>query len=245
MNRGGATGDELEYVGQYTGAIPGGADLKLIGSFQVVYNSVNETIGTLGWGVVGKVASIIGFEWNKDIPMNIGENGSWYSVPVRLNKDDEIKVRWQGAWEQDFGGGEDPVAADTAIPAVASGKNLKAAEDGLYMVVFDPTGNTLTLSTDFWGLVGEFNSWGEQPDRFLMPNGTGKWYAWNQEISGGWKIRKRADWTVSAGGTYAAAGEAFDAVTDNGPNIAVTDMTRFDVLFDAAGSKITISKPVK
>ena len=113
------------------------------------------------------------------------------------------------------------------------------------MVVFDPTGNTLTLSTDFWGLVGEFNSWGEQPDRFLMPNGTGKWYAWNQEISGGWKIRKRADWTVSAGGTYAAAGEAFDAVTDNGPNIAVTDMTRFDVLFDAAGSKITISKPVK
>ena len=245
VNRGGATGDELEYVGQYTGAIPGGADLKLIGSFQVVYNSVNETIGTLGWGVVGKVASIIGFEWNKDIPMNIGENGSWYSVPVRLNKDDEIKVRWQGAWEQDFGGGEDPVAADTAIPAVASGKNLKAAEDGLYMVVFDPTGNTLTLSTDFWGLVGEFNSWGEQPDRFLMPNGTGKWYAWNQEISGGWKIRKRADWTVSAGGTYAAAGEAFDAVTDNGPNIAVTDMTRFDVLFDAAGSKITISKPVK
>ena len=111
------------------------------------------------------------------------------------------------------------------------------------MVVYDPEASTITLSTDFWGLVGEFNSWGG--DRFMLPLGDGKWTAYNQEISGGWKIRKSAAWTVSAGGTYAAAGEAFDGITDNGPDIAVTDMTRFDVLYDTAEGKITVSKPVK
>ena len=79
----------------------------------------------------------------------------------------------------------------------------------------------------------------------MLPAGDGKWYAYNQEISGGWKIRKGADWTLSAGGTYAAAGEAFDGVTADGPNIAVTDMTRFDVLYDTVAGKITVSKPVK
>ena len=111
------------------------------------------------------------------------------------------------------------------------------------MLVLDPTAKLLTLSTDFWSLIGEFNSWAG--DVFMLPDGSGKWFAYNQEISGGWKIRKGADWTVSAGGTYAAAGEAFDAVTENGPNIAVTDMTRFDVAYDTAAGKITVSKPVK
>ena len=40
-------------------------------------------------------------------------------------------------------------------------------------------------------------------------------------------------------------GEAFDGVTADGPNIAVTDMTRFDVLYDTVAGKITVSKPVK
>jgi len=110
------------------------------------------------------------------------------------------------------------------------------------MVVLDPTAKTLTLSTDFWGVIGDFNEW--KTDRFMLPAGDGKWFAYNQEISGGWKIRKGADWAVSAGGNY-TAGEAFEAVTKDGPNIAVTDMTRFDVLYDTAAGKITVTKPVK
>jgi len=111
------------------------------------------------------------------------------------------------------------------------------------MLVYDPTAETITLSTNFWSLIGEFSSWAG--DRFMLPAGDGKWYAYNQSISGGWKIRKTADWTISAGGTYTAAGEAFDAVTQDGPNIAVTDMTRFDVLYDTVAGKITVSAPVK
>ena len=246
VNRGTTTGAELEYAGLFAAAVPGGENIQSIGNnIQIVYNALNETIGILGWGVVGSVAAVPGFSWNADIPMNYAEDGNWYSVPVYLAEGDEIKVRWQAGWDQNFGGEtEDPTAADTAIAASAGGKNLKAAEAGLYMVIYNPNGNTLTLSTDFWGLVGEFNGWGNQTDHYLMPNGAGKWFAYNQEISGGWKIRKRANWDVNYGGVYAAAGEAFAAVA-GGDNIAITDMTRFDVVLDAKGETITVSAPAK
>ena len=248
VNRGAAVKEgagSLTDLGVFVAAYPNGENLTLTGKLSVVYNANNGTIGTLGWGLVGKVASIEGFEWNKDIPMNVAPDGKWYSVPVLLDKGDEIKVRWQAAWDQSYGGTtDDAVAKDTAIDATTdNGKNLKAAEKGTYMVILDPTDKKVTLSSDFWGLIGDFSEW--KADRFMLPAGDGKWYAYNQEISGGWKIRKGADWTLSAGGTYAAAGEAFDGVTADGPNIAVTDMTRFDVLYDTVAGKITVSKPVK
>jgi len=248
VNRGAAVKEgagSLTDVGVYVAAYPDGEDLTLTGKLSVVYNANNGTIGTLGWSVIGKVASIEGFEWNKDLPMNVAPDGKWYSVPVALDEGDEIKVRWQASWDQSYGGTTgDAVAKDTAIDATTDeGKNLKAAEKGTYMVVLDPTENKVTLSTDFWGLMGDFNEW--SGDRFMLPAGDGKWFAYNQELSGGWKIRKGADWTLSAGGTYAAAGEAFDAVTEDGPNIKVEDLDRFDILYDTVAGKITVSAPVK
>ena len=242
VNRGGAT---PEKAGEFVAAYPGGDDIKIGGKYRVVFNEMNQTIGLLGWGVVGKVASIAGFEWNNDIPMNLAADGKWYSVPVLLDAGDEIKVRWQADWAESYGGtADDALAKDTAVDATTdNGKNLKAAEKGTYMVVLDPTDKKITLSTDFWGVIGGFNEW--KADNFMLPLGEGKWAAYNQEISGGWKIRKGADWALSAGGTYAAAGEAFDGVTENGADIAVTDMTRFDILYDTAAGKITVSKPVK
>ena len=238
VNRGGAT---PAAAGEFVAAYPGGDDIKFAGKARVVFNENNQTIGTLVWGVVGKIASIEGFNWNNDIPMNLASDGKWYSVPVALAEDDEIKIRYMAAWDDDRGG--DVVAVDEAFAVAKGGHNIKAPKAGTYMVVYDPAAEKITLSTDFWSLIGDFSSWGG--DRFMLPAGDGKWSAFNQEISGGWKIRKGADWTVSAGGTYAAAGEPFDAVTDNGGNIAVTDLTRFDVVYDTAAGKITVSKPVK
>ena len=74
-----------------------------------------------------------------------------------------------------------------------------------------------------------------------LPGGDGKWYAWHLDISGGWKIRKTANWDVNFGGTYAAAGEPFEGVP-GGDNIAVTDLTNFSVVFDEAEGTITVNK---
>ncbi len=236
VNRGGATPTQ---AGEFVAAYPGGDDIKIGGKGRVVFNEMNQTIGLLGWGVVGKIASITGFEWNNDIPMNLASDGKWYSVPVTFSEGDEFKLRWMAEWGQDFGGNMDEIDK----PFEKGGDNVKVSKAGTYMVVYDPEASTITLSTDFWSLIGAFSEW--TTDRFMLPLGEGKWAAYNQEISGGWKIRKGADWTVSAGGTYTAAGEAFDGITDNGPDIAVTDLTRFDILYDTVAGKITVSAPVK
>lgn len=228
VNRGGTLTEE----GVFAEAVPNGSDISLTGTFNVVYNANNETIGTLVWGVVGSVASISGFNWNYDIPMNLASDGKWYSLPITLSAGDEIKIRKYAAWDENFGGAFS--AADTAFEAVANGSNIAA--EGTYVVVYDPTAVTLTLSTNFWGIVGDFNSWGS--DVFMLYDGE-NWIAYNQNISGFWKIREGAGWNNNRGGVFAEQGTAFEAVP-NGANIDAGELTGFDVVYAPEAETITV-----
>jgi len=231
VNRGGA----LTQEGAFAKAVPGGDNINLTGKFKVVYNANNETIGTLVWGIVGKIASIDGFNWNNDVPMNLGSDGKWYSIPVALAADDEIKIRQYAAWTVDRGGA--CTEANAAFDVTQGGSNIKAPAAGTYMLVYDPTAETITLSTDFWGLIGDFNSW--STDKFMLYDGA-KWVAYGQALTGGWKIRNAAAWDLSVGGTFADAGVPFAAVSDNGPNIIVAGLDSFDIEYDTAAQTITV-----
>ena len=228
VNRGGT----LTAEGVFAKAVPGGDNIGLTGEFQVVYNANNETIGTLVWGVVGKVASINGFNWNMDVPMNLASDGKWYSLPITLAEGDEIKLRKYAAWDENYGGAF--VEANTPFDAVASGDNISAV--GTYMVVYDPAAATLTLSTNFWGLIGDFNSWGG--DKFMLFDGA-NWVAYGQTIAGGWKLRQASSWDVNRGGTFTAAGTAFDVV-HNGDNINVGELENFDIIYNPEAETITV-----
>lgn len=231
VNRGGATPSA---EGVFVKAVPGGPNINATGKITVIYNANNETIGTLVWGVVGSIASIDGFSWNKDVPMNLGSDGKWYSIPVALTTSDEIKIRQYAGWDVNFGG--DLAEADAAFAAVSGGNNIKAPKDGTYMVVYDPAAATLTLSTQFWGLIGGFNSWGG--DKFMIYDGE-KWCAYGQNIEGEWKIRQSSGWDVNRGGTFVAKDEAIDAVPDGG-NITVTGLTDWDVVYVPSAEKIFV-----
>lgn len=231
VNRGGATPAKQ---GEFVKAVQGGDNIGLLGTFKVVYNANNETIGTLQWGVVGSIASINGFNWNGDVPMNLGADGKWYSIPVTLTTTDEIKVRENADWANNRGG--DCAAANEAFAVTNGGNNFKAPADGTYMVVYDPAAETITLSTQFWGVIGDFNSWGG--DVFMMYDGAGKWAAYNQTITGGWKIRQGCGWDVNRGGTY-TAGAAFPAAA-GGDNINVSDKETFSIIYDSVAETITI-----
>ncbi len=232
VNRGGT----ITAVGKFGEASQDGADISLVTKAKVVYNANNETIGTLGWGVVGKIASIDGFDWNNDIPMNLAADGKWYSVPVTFSEGDEFKLRWMAEWGQDFGGNLDEIDK----PFEKGGDNVKVSKAGIYMVVYDPEASTITLSTEIWGLIGNFNGWGS--DIFMLPLGTGKWAAYNQNYSGNWKIRKCANWdNGDFGGTFAASGEAFEAVA-GGSDINVTGLDKgFDIMLDTEAKTITVT----
>ena len=219
VNRGG----KLTEAGVFAKAVPGGDNIALTGSFQVVFNANNETIGTLVWGVVGSIASIDGFSWNMDVPMNLASDGKWYSLPVTLAEGDEIKIRKDADWAENFGGTF--AEANTAFEAVAGGDNIKAV--GTYVVVYDPVATTITLSTNFWGLIGDFNSWAG--DKFMMFDGV-NWVAYNQSLAGGWKIRQSSGWDNNRGGVFAEKNAFLEAVP-GGDNINVGELTDFDVVY--------------
>jgi len=232
VNRGAATA--IEEQGAFVKAKANGDNITLEGSFKVVYNANNETIGTLSWGVIGSIASI-GLNWDNDVPMNLGTDGKWYSFPVVLATGDEFKIRKDAAWDENRGGTF--VAADEAFAVEAGGANIKVAEDGTYMLVYDPAEETITLSKQFWGMIGDFNEWGA--DVFMMPLGDGVWAAYGQAPTGGWKIRQGAGWDVNRGGTFAASGEAI-AAEAGGANID-TGGVAIDVVYDSAAETITVT----
>ncbi len=231
INRG---GDTPSAEGEFVKAVPGGSNIGQTGTFKVVYNANNETIGTLVWGVVGSIASIPGFSWNNDVPMNLASDGKWYSIPVKLTTTDEIKIRQYAGWDNNRGG--DCVSANEAFEVTNGGNNIKAPEDGTYMLVYDPEAETITLSTAFWGLIGDFNEWGA--DLFMMYTGS-SWEAYGLTLAGGWKIRQGAGWDINRGGTFAEQGTAFEAVP-GGDNINVGELAGFDVIYDPENETITV-----
>ena len=236
VNRGG-TMPENPSVGVFVGAFQDGPNVAMTGTFKVVYNANNETIGTLGWGVVGSIASIPGFSWNNDIPMNLGADGAWYSVPVTLTKDDEIKIRWAGGWDVNRGG--DLVAIEEPFEAKDGGNNIKVPADGTYLVTYYPKEERMALTAQFWGLIGEFNGWAG--DVFMMYDGNNNWVAYNQTLTGGWKLRQGCGWDVNRGGVFVETGKEFDAVA-GGDNINVGDLTNFTVIYNFETEKITVVK---
>lgn len=166
--------------------------------------------------------------------MNLASDGKWYSIPVKLTTTDEIKIRQYAGWDNNRGG--DCVSANEAFEVTNGGNNIKAPEDGTYMLVYDPEAETITLSTAFWGLIGDFNSWGA--DVFMMYTGS-SWEAYGLTLAGGWKIRQGAGWDINRGGTFAEQGTAFEAVP-GGDNINVGELAGFDVIYDPENETITV-----
>lgn len=232
VNFGGATPSAQ---GEFVEAVPGGDNLTLAGTYKVVLNTNNGTIGTLGYGLVGSIASI-GFGWNEDLPMNLGKDGKWYSSPVALTETDEFKVRFNAGWDINVGG--TCTEAETEFDAEAGGANIKAPAAGTYMVVYDPATSKLSLTKNYWGLIGGFNGWAA--DSFMMYDGDGNWVSYRQAVSGEWKLRQGADWAVNRGGNFAASGEAFDAVAD-GANINAGEAAAISVVYTPATEKVTVT----
>ncbi|MDO5320930.1 MAG: SusE domain-containing protein [Bacteroidia bacterium] len=237
VNYGGNTPSE---AGKFVQAIAGGDNINLNGDLTVVLNLNNGTIGTLGWGVIGSIASV-GMGWDFDIPMNLASDGLWVSSPIALTTSDEFKIRFDAGWDQNFGGS----CSETEInfEAVAGGDNIKVPADGTYVVIYNPAEGQLAISAMLCGLIGDFNSWAA--DDFMYYAGDGKFYSFNRNYEGGWKIRMSADWAVNRGGTY-EWNNPFTAVPD-GDNISVEASVAaagFNVIYDAVEETITINQEV-
>ncbi len=188
----------------------------------VVYDTKNEALFLLGWGIVGQVE---GTSWDYDVPMYKNADGKYEAFGVTV--EGEFKLRYSGGWDVNYGLGEDSLAIGVATPLVSGGANMKA--EGKFDFVFDPTEGSATITAidavvrNKWGVVGSFAASGWNADVYMneFPAGSGIWMsapvtlAENDE----YKIRFNNDWGVNRGNSgseYLKQGIASTCTQDGG-----------------------------
>lgn len=77
-------------------------------------------------------------------------------------------------------------------------------QDGTYtLTVTDNSGPGVVIPSDaVWGVVGEFNAWGEQPDAQMTEVSPGVWKATLTDFSGDFKFRADNAWEYNFGPSY-------------------------------------------
>lgn len=190
----------------------------------VVYNENNGTIGTLGFGVSGTIASF-NINNDKDVPMAVNGSGIWYSIPIALTTSDNITIR------------------SNADPGQIAKKDIKVESDGMYIVIYDSNTGSVSFSREVWSAYGDFNSW--DGDEYMFYIGDSTYYLFNRKYSKGWKLEKGGNASESYGGTY----EWFSAfpVVKGGSEIVVeegVDAAGFNVIFDSRDQTIVINQEI-
>ncbi len=186
-----------------------------------------------GWGIIGSFN-----DWGGDAAMTEAD-GVWTGY-VTFDAEAEWKLRKDAGWDENVGGTF--VALDEPFAAVAGGDNIKLGQAGFFKVVYDTTAGTITVSTgDVWGVIGDFNSWSAD---VFMTNVDGVWTSGLVELkdAGGIKIRHNCGWDENFGGTFAALGQAFEAVP-GGDNIAL-EAGKYSVVYDSNAGTITVNSYV-
>lgn len=138
-NRGLANADESLEEGTPKGAVADGQNIVAVaGKASVVYDSNNESLYLLGWGLTG---SLSGLSWDYDVPLYLDADGNWIAKGIDLSG--EFKLRYQADWDQNYGG----AAQIGTFSLEASGSNMVLeGASGLYDVLFNATDLTFTIS---------------------------------------------------------------------------------------------------
>ena len=209
------------------------------------------------WGIAGTMNNWGG---SADYAMTL-EGNLYIARGVTIRKTDEFKFRVDHAWEYNLGG-EQALTDENYYPVInnypyatkVDGSNITVEQSGVYDVYLScyEDGFRIFKTADVeeeepapdpepgvseWGLVGEFNQWGDTPDVMLTSDGT-YLVAKGVELAGELKFRKDAAWTVNFG--Y-AEGVSFAANTEialshDGANIVV-EAGVYDVYLDVANAK--------
>lgn len=109
------------------------ADSKVV-RLKLVSNKV--TVETPAWALIGQVE---GSGWDMDYPMYETAPGNWVGI-YTIQK--EFKLRAHCDWAVNMGG----TLAALGTPFAPGGDNIIVPEEGKYMVVFNSTANTITVT---------------------------------------------------------------------------------------------------
>ncbi len=173
-----------------------------------------KVIKNFSFNQIGVIGSFNG--WADDVVMQFNAEKQRFYADVEFTEAGQFKLRADADWSVNWG-------ADAFGVTVSNGDgNLEAAagQYRIYANMNNPAGMTIELVEGMygkdepvggttepepepepvkgWGLVGEYNAWGAEPDVMLASDGT-YLAAKGVELSGQVKFRKDGGWDVNFG----------------------------------------------
>ena len=215
------------------------------------------------WGVTGSIASA-GLNWDKDIVMYT-DGGRHVARNVKLTPSDQFKFRKDHAWGENFGGEGDvePFVCElgTEYVAVAGGKNLGVAAEGVYDLLLDTDAGTFTVLEAFvtypgfdedspWSVIGAIESFEMNWDKDIAMTTNGEWHvAEGVELKATdqFKFRKDQAW----GENFGAEGDVEPFICEldteypasaGGKNLAVAVDGAYDLLVNPEAKLFKIGR---
>lgn len=233
-------------------AVAGGANIDCgEGEFIVTLNLNDETI-SVSRAFPANIWSVIGsFEasgWNNDVKMTLKDGAMklWVSEPFAMKAGDEFKVRFNRDWGINRGA-DATLQYGQAAMATQDGPNIKAPEDGQYVVVYSEAMETIFFQG--WSVIGSIAGTSWDTDFVMAPvwdEETSQCIAWVSDVfayeSGNeFKIRYNADWAVNRGGTFTAFGENF-AISQDGDNVVAGDSKYIFVTYSVVDETMYVGR---
>ena len=219
--------------------------------------SAPKVIKNFSFNSLGVIGDATATGWDSDTDMEFNPEKQRFYVDMTL-ADGTIKFRANDAWDVNWGG------ANGVLASGAENIPVTAGNYRIYVNLNDPANPTYELSEKMygqeenaggttpeppvvepdpvkgWGLVGEFNGWGAEPDAMLASDGT-YLVAKGVALSGQFKFRKDADWAVNFGAAgdvepFELTANAETELVAGGKNFTIAEGT-YDVYLDEANAK--------
>ena len=179
--------------------------VQVAGSYDVVYDTNAGTITisehVSGWSLIGVINDDT--TWSVDVDMVETSPGLWVSPVVTVNG--EFKLRFNKNWDVNRGGVLSDL--DTPFAVVNNGDNIKVPAVGeKYVVTYYAAAEAVNIQnvSNSWSIIGQVDGSNWDKDIIMHKTGETTWSA-ACKVSGEYKLRFGADWSVNRGASGAMA----------------------------------------
>ena len=179
--------------------------VQAAGTYDVVYDTNAGTITVSehvsGWSLIGVINEDT--SWSVDVDMVETSPGLWVSPVVTING--AFKLRFNKGWAVNRGGSM--TGLDVPFPVAQDGADLSVPTVGeKYVVTYYAAAEAVVVQnvSSSWSLIGKVD--GSEWDKDIIMHKTGE-TTWSAacKVSGEYKLRFGADWSVNRGASGAMA----------------------------------------
>ncbi len=179
------------------------------------------------WGVIGDATP---GGWGSQTNMTYNATPKNFSLGIHLVSG-SFKFRGTSSWSVNYG------ASAGSNVLVLDGPNIGVTVEDDYAITLDLSHpNEYTYSANRWGIIGSATSGAWSTDQNMAwDNANHVFKATIDLVVGEMKFRANDDWSVNLGGSL-------NALTQDGPNIPVTEAGNYTITLDPWAKVATVTK---